>query len=146
VTSSPANALTTTIDPSTGQLEGLHPDNHDGLPVSRRLTESRRRLVINLGPGARWLLVATPDVLDITRALHPGDEQRVPRTNDVREYAVRNPDALIVHRLGLEPGEGYVGPSELMVHDGSTYGTDEPSDIAHYLGRWRRGFFPSLLH
>jgi hypothetical protein len=144
-TASPTDALTTTVNPRTGLRHGIHPDNWDALPRAERLTQSRRRLAINLGPGPRYLLIAFPDVIDISRALRPTDDQHVPRTADVREYARQHPDALTVHWLRIDPGEGYLAPTELIAHDGSTHNINQPSDTAFYLGRWPRRFFPSLL-
>ncbi len=145
VESSPPNALTTTINPKTRLRHALHPDNWDALPLAVRLARSRRRLAINLGPGPRYLLIAFPDVIEISRTLRPADDQHIPRAVDVRDYARHYRTAMTVHWLRIDPGEAYLAPTELVAHDGSTLNVHQPSDIAFYLGRWPRGFFPSLL-
>ena len=142
---SPPNTETTTVNPGTGLLHGIHLDNWDTLPIATRLQRSRRRLAINLGPGRRYLIFMVPDVLHISDQLQPGDQQHIPRTPDVREYARRHPETVTLHRLLLEPGDAYVGPTDLVAHDGSTEGIDQPSEIAFYLGRWPRGYYSSLL-
>jgi hypothetical protein len=38
-------------------------------------------------------------------------------------------------RIRLEPGDGYVAPTEFLPHDGSTTGIDQPSVAAFSLGR-----------
>jgi hypothetical protein len=142
----PGDVLTTTIngnDPARRRA-GLHPDNWDKLPIATRLARSRRRLVINLGPGRRYLLIVFPDILAMSEALYPGDEKHVPR-NDARQYAHRFPDEVKVHWIAFDAGEAYIAPAELIAHDGSTYGINAESSIASYLGRWPRRFFPSLL-
>jgi hypothetical protein len=129
-------ALTTTGNPATSRRIGLHIDNWDRLPVATRHL-SRRRLCINFGPGTRYLLLGDLNVRSIGRALHPGHETRCPHTDDVRRYVAEG-KALRCLRIRLHPGDGYVAPTELLPHDGSTEGQPEPSTAAFWLGRWPR--------
>lgn len=76
--STPAQALTATVNPASSRRLGLHLDNWDRLPYERRL-ESRRRLCLNVGPGARYLLVADMDALSIRRSVHADVQGRCPR-------------------------------------------------------------------
>ncbi|WP_326813327.1 hypothetical protein OIE62_07220 [Streptomyces scopuliridis] len=135
-TASPGGRTTTTEDPTTQLRIGLHVDNFDRLPYARRHA-GRRRLCLNLGPGTRYLLLADLDVQQICRALGTDGQHHYPHTQDVRRY-VTNGHPLRCLRIRLEPGEGYIAPTELLPHDGSTAGIPEPSLAAFWLGRMPR--------
>lgn len=55
---------TTTTDTQAMRKLGLHLDNFDQMPIARR-AQSRRRIGANLGPGARFMVLATCDIQDI---------------------------------------------------------------------------------
>ena len=131
-TDSPADQLTTTVDHSTGNHLGLHLDNFDQQPTRTR-EHSRRRLAINLGPGHRYLILATATIQDIADELRPFP--RFPHTNDVRRYLSEG-GVLRCIRVRMDPGDGYIAPTELIPHDGSTRGATQPSRIAFWLGHW----------
>lgn len=136
-----AGQRTTTTDRRVGRLNGIHLDNFDKLPISKR-RGSRRRLAVNLGPGHRFLIAATEDIRDINARYEiPG---AYPRTEDVREF-VRQGGRLGCVRIRLEPGEGYIAPTELVPHDGSTSGAALPSRIAFWLGHWPAGVLPAAI-
>lgn len=138
---SPAGQATTTVDTATGTRLGVHLDNFDKLPTARR-TQSRRRLAANLGPGSRYLVLALDDIEQISRAM--GATIRHPHTNDVRRYA-REGHPLRCIRIRLDPGEGYIAPTEFIPHDGSTWGMDAPSQVAFWLGHWPAGTLRTLI-
>ena len=140
-TDSPAGQRTTTVDQSVTRLTGLHIDNWDKLPLAER-DRSRRRLGVNLGPGDRYVLLATLDVRDLL-AEHPIDAP-FPRTGHIRDF-VREGGRLRCLRIRFEPGEGYVAPTELVPHDGSTLGIEQPSRIAFWLGDWPKDVFPAAV-
>jgi hypothetical protein len=48
-------------------------------------------------------------------------------------------------RIRLDPGEGYIAPTELLPHDGSTLTATAPSRIAFWLGHWPIGTLGSLV-
>jgi hypothetical protein len=129
---SPAHRLTTTVDHSTGNRLGIHLDNFDHQPTRTR-EYSRRRLAINLGPGRRYLVLATATIQDIADELHPFP--RFPHTDDIRRY-LREGGTLECVRIRIEPGDGYIAPTELIPHDGSTHGVTQPSRVAFWLGHW----------
>lgn len=131
-TCSPAGLLTSTEDTTTGRRIGLHVDNWDRLPYPVR-QDSRRRLCINLGPGTRYLLVGDRDVTEICRVLRRDQGQYCPHTDDVRQY-VDDGHSLRCLRIRLEPGQGYIAPTELAPHDGSTSGAQTWSLAAFWLG------------
>lgn len=128
---------TTTEDGRTGQRIGLHVDNFDRLTYADR-RRGRRRLAINLGPGHRYLLVADLDIQQICqRVCHEATtnpRRHYPHTDDLRRYVAAG-HPLCVLRIRLAPGDGYIAPTELTTHDGSTLGAAVPSTIAFWLGR-----------
>lgn len=130
---SPGNWATTTEDSTTQRRIGLHVDNFDRLPYATR-HQGRRRLCLNLGPGPRYLLLGDLDVQYIFRALYPEAEQHHPHTGDVRRYVAAG-HPLRCLRIRLEPGDGYIAPTEFLPHDGSTTGIEQPSVAAFWLGR-----------
>ncbi|MEW2618935.1 hypothetical protein [Streptomyces sp. NPDC048106] len=131
----PGNRPTTTEDLATGRRIGLHVDNFDRLPYATR-HQGRRRLCLNLGPGPRYLLVGDHDVQEICRALHSDAalERHYPHTEDIRRYVAAG-HSLRCLRIRLDPGDGYIAPTEFLPHDGSTAGVDRPSVAAFWLGR-----------
>lgn len=140
---SPAEALTTTPNYQDDRRIGLHIDNWDRLRYQAKQT-GRRRLCFNLGPGTRYLLLGDLDIRAICRHLHTDPEDRYPHTADLRAYTALGLP-LRVFRLRLDPGEGYIAPTELLPHDGSTEGQPEPSTAAFWLGHWPRGVLASLI-
>ncbi|MGP3980573.1 hypothetical protein [Streptomyces sp. KR80] len=137
--------LTTTINPASNRRIGLHVDNWDRLPNATR-SLSRRRLCINLGPGTRYLLLAHLTIQSISRTLHPGPNHadRCPPTDDVRRYVAEG-RPLHCQRIRLEPGDGYIAPTELLPHEGSTDDQPQLSTAAFWLGRWPRRVLGSLV-
>ncbi|MFC9131929.1 hypothetical protein ACFT4A_34540 [Streptomyces sp. NPDC057099] len=130
--SSPGNRTTTTED-NTRRRIGLHVDNFDRLPYPRR-HQGRRRLCLNLGPGPRYLLIGDHDIQQICRTLHTDPERHHPHTEDIRRYVAAG-HPLRCLRIRLDPGDGYIAPTELLAHDGSTAGVDQPSVAAFWLGQ-----------
>ncbi|MFJ7204493.1 hypothetical protein ACIQWR_13275 [Streptomyces sp. NPDC098789] len=136
--------ITTTDNHENGRLLGLHLDNWDKLTYGDKHT-ARRRLCLNLGPGTRYIILGAIDAQHVSRAVHRMDYAlRYPHTDDFRVY-VADGRPLPVFRIRLAPGEGYVAPTEYLLHDGSSEGEDEPSAAAFWLGHWPRGALPSLV-
>ncbi|MEV7020764.1 hypothetical protein [Kitasatospora sp. NPDC093558] len=140
---SPAKASTTTPNYRDGRRIGLHIDNWDRLRCQAKHT-GRRRLCFNLGPGIRYLLLGGLDIRAVCRSLHADPEDRYPHTDDLRAYAALGLP-LRVFRLRIDPGEGYIAPTELLPHDGSTEEQPRPSTAAFWLGHWPRGVLASLI-
>ncbi|MBO1416715.1 hypothetical protein [Streptomyces sp. FH025] len=139
----PGDVLTATVNFENGKRLGLHLDNWDRLPFGQRHL-SRRRLCLNAGPGPRYLLLGDADALTICRHLHRDHGRRYPHTSDIRAY-VHTGQPLRCLRVRLEPGEGYIAPTELLPHDGSTTGFQESSTAAFWLDHWPVGTLPSLV-
>jgi hypothetical protein len=143
-TASRPNQLTTTYE--AGQREGLHLDNHEQLPLDRRYL-SLPRLGVNLGPGDRYVLFGSLTIFAIMQQLEAGDDQSgiIPSTEDVQQY-VRNDHIprLTVYWLRLDPGDAYVAPTELCVHDGSTLGVEQKSVIAFIIKASKKALLPPI--
>ncbi|MGW5689127.1 hypothetical protein [Nonomuraea sp. NPDC003754] len=127
-----AGLLTSTEDSTTGHRIGLHVDNFDRLPYSAR-QNSRRRLCLNLGPGTRYLLVGDRDIKEICRVIGHDQGGYCPHTDDLRRYVAEG-HPLRCLRIRLQPGQGYIAPTEFLPHDGSTNGEESWSLAAFWLG------------
>jgi hypothetical protein len=55
-------------------------------------------------------------------------------TDDIRRYAAEGHPLRCVG-IRLAPGDGYIAPTELLPHDGSTASSDSPSVVGFWLGR-----------
>lgn len=140
------NQLTTTVDAKRGgKFAGLHIDNGQGLPASKRL-ESNRRIGFNLGPGNRYLLIGSVDALDLAD-IYGTDPGYVPSTEDVMRYAAddKGQVAMLCAWILLRPNEGYIAPTQVVAHDGSTYGQPLGSLIHFYDGLWEPGSLGSII-
>ncbi|MFD7638388.1 hypothetical protein, partial [Streptomyces sp. NPDC059873] len=91
-------------------------------------------LCLNLGPGPRYLLIGDRDIQQICRTLHADLDRHHPHTEDIRRYVAAG-HPLRCLRIRLDPGDGYIAPTEFLAHDGSTAGIDQPSVAAFWLGQ-----------
>ncbi|WP_049650507.1 hypothetical protein [Kitasatospora sp. MY 5-36] len=137
-----AKSPTTTPNYQDGRLIGLHVDNWDKLSHARKHT-GRRRLCINLGPGTRYILLGDVDIQNVCRTVREDHAACYPHTDDLRSYVARG-FPLHCLRIRLDPGEGYIAPTEFLPHDGSTEDQQE-STAAFWLGRWACGAMGSLV-
>lgn len=136
--------VTTTDSHESRQRIGLHLDNFDRLSYAVKHL-GRRRLCLNLGPGTRYLLLCPIDAKALCRTVHPDDYiTRYPHTDDLRAYVAKG-HPLRCLRMRIDPGEGYIAPTEYLPHDGSTENQPEPSSAAFWLGQWPPGSLPSRI-
>jgi|SRR5580658_83808 hypothetical protein len=139
----PAGLLATSFNSATtGLYIGLHIDYWDRATYSMR-RRSRRRLCLNLGPGSRYLHVADLDIAEIGAAFGLGTDD-VPAVDVVRRY-LKQGHPLRCFRLRLDPGDGYLAPTELYPHDGSTMACPDASSVAMWLGHWARSTLKSIV-
>ncbi|OII65510.1 hypothetical protein BJP40_00995 [Streptomyces sp. CC53] len=135
--------LTTTDNYQDGRLIGLHLDNWDKLAYEQKPL-GRRRLALNLGPGTRYIILGALDAQAVCHAVHPNDyTSRYPHTDDYRTHVAAGHPIQVI-RIRLSPGEGYIAPTEYLLHDGSTEGQDS-SAVAFWLGRWPRAALTTLI-
>jgi hypothetical protein len=116
--------ITTTRDPGQGnRLLGLHVDSQE----RRALTERgacQRLLSVNIAAESRWFLFVNLSVHLIATTLNESgraDAYRLGATKAGTTFLAGVTD-YPVFRVRLDPGQGYLGPVQNMVHDGSTAG------------------------
>lgn len=116
---------------------GLHIDSWDELPLANREV-ARNRICINLGNENRYLLFVNLSVRHIAEQLNESldtlDQRYNPKTL-AHQFLKTFPNYPII-QLKLAPGEGYIAPTENLIHDGSSEGSTS-WDIFFTL----RGFF-----
>lgn len=112
----------------SGFLIGIHLDNWHGFPARLRYL-SPQRLTLNLGPGARWLLLI--DTREFWREIcGSSDGEKVVGTSHLRSsrFALGKP----VYRYRVDPGFAYLASTEFYGHDGSTRWARDPSVTAQW--------------
>lgn len=128
--------LTTTVNRKLGMMTGLHVDSWESEGCKSRL-EARNRLCVNLGSEPRYFLFCSHPVHVVWSAYSfPDSGGGV--TSSVVDY-LRASERL-VYRLRVEPFEAYIAPTENLIHDGSTAGTERPDLSLTLLGH----FAPSV--
>jgi len=114
--------ITTTRDPGQGNLLlGLHVDSQERKPLAERDT-CQRLISVNMAAESRWLLFVNASIRLIATTLTDSgrdDACRLGATNAGTTFLAGAPD-YPVFRVRLDPGQGYLGPVQNMVHDGST--------------------------
>ena len=140
---SPHDLETLTVDGDPPILVGLHIDAWDGLSAERAAT-GRNRICINVGREPRYFLFINLTVSQIVRLC---GEPEPPEADRAPLGAPQVVDRLVtrflqthahypVVRLRIEPGEGYIAPTENIVHDGSTAGTSAIDLVLVLRGRF----------
>jgi hypothetical protein len=112
---------TVTTDPNSGKHVGLHVDNWSDYPISKRC-KAPNRITINLGCEDRFLLfmnIAIGGMYERVKVLVPG----VCLATAIGRVFMSLFSSYPVARLRIRPGEGYIAPTENIVHDASTAGT-----------------------
>ncbi|MFJ3877432.1 hypothetical protein ACIPW5_08250 [Streptomyces sp. NPDC090077] len=103
-------------------------------------------------PGAviaagQWRPMTEVDVKSVTAPRRPRDSTlveivRLPFEEGAAledmALPLGDPDAVYL-------GQGYLAPTEYLLHDGSTEGEDDPSAAAFWLGHWPSGALPSIV-
>lgn len=124
VAQGPGGRANTTINEETGLHVGLHLDSFDRLPPEERRRGSNR-LCVNLGEARRALQFVPIEASKMVSLLHahgvdvpeewPRREGR--KLDLARTFLATYPETP-VFRLRLDPGEGYLAPTENLIHDG----------------------------
>jgi len=123
-----------TIDPRSGERIGLHIDSWERLPPAGR-DASSNRICLNLGREPRWLVFVPVPVAVLARQDEPR-QRRLPAPELPGWYFAAHPDCTVL-RLRVDPGWGYVAPTENMIHDGSTSGSTGTGAALFVRGRFR---------
>jgi hypothetical protein len=129
---------TTTYDPRTSQLIGLHVDSFYREPLATRHL-APNRLCLNAGKEDRFLLFINLPLLEMRNILvRAGDtDPRVTGDSiDVGDvFMALFPDYPVL-RLTIRPGEAYIAPTENVVHDSTTEGKTESDVTITLLGEF----------
>jgi hypothetical protein len=117
---------TVTVNTGTGKYLGLHLDSWDRYPVEAR-ARSLNRICVNIGAEPRHLLFLNLSLMNVARL---AQESRG-TSNDGYDsvgpaFLSRFPGYPIV-KVRIGPGEAYLAPTDNMIHDASTVGSQSPS-------------------
>lgn len=106
---------------------GLHFDTWDALTVDE-LTSSQNRICINLGRGHRYFLFSPLTVFEMREALENAgvDPTLLSNSYEVQQQFFSHFDTneFPIYFIRLEPFEGYIAPTETVLHDGSNFDSD----------------------
>jgi len=114
---------TVTLDPANRKFLGLHLDSWDRYPLEAR-ARSLNRICVNIGAEPRHFLFLNLSLMNVARLLaeesretpHPAPESVGPA------FMSRFPGYPIV-RVRIGPGEAYIAPTDNVIHDASTIGS-----------------------
>ena len=115
---------------------GLHVDHWDGLALHHR-SRARNRLCVNLSREPRYSLFFNLPMMDMFRGIGLRDPEDI--YSDFRGLYLAQrfmkawPEYPVI-RLRLDPGEGYILPTDNLVHDASTEGNRYTDITLTYLG------------
>ena len=154
VLTAPPDSLTTTgFDPRIrqysvtpgGRWVGMHIDNAvseygngERFAHAQRVGAADRRLLCNIGPGVRHLVMALNlTALHVSEHVSPGDADNVPSLRQLWDFLGKEPsraETTVCIRVRLEPGGYVVFPAGIAIHDGSTLGSSEESRAIVLIG------------
>lgn len=137
VTVSPPGTPTTTYDLSDSRWPGLHLDGWSGLSPLKR-DDAHNRMCINIGQETRRFLYINLSMRRIVEMLSEFEstlETENPSTIG-RMFMARFPEYPVIS-LDIAPGEGYIAPTENIIHDGTTARMTKPDVVLTLLGRFR---------
>jgi hypothetical protein len=137
-----ATGLPTSTTDDTGTYVGLHLDNWYRAELRAR-ENAPNRISINLGAEARYFLyinlpLAAIGALTVEQC--PSDSRIHDTQHGLRAVFMSQFRSYPVVRIRLDPGEGYIAPTENLIHDGTTPG-EQVSDVQY---RVRGRFWPPV--
>jgi len=119
----PPGLPSVTVDRASDRLVGLHFDNWFDAPILRR-HESPNRIAFNLGLETRFLTYVNlplARVWEIAYGSEPDSQSKV--TADLLSRFAEQARNYPVTRVRIGPGQGYIAPTDNILHDGSTEGS-----------------------
>jgi hypothetical protein len=114
-------SLCTTRHPVGRRLVGLHIDRIDSEPIAT-IEGARNRLCVNLGPGRRWFVFMPLPLAHVVAACRLSDRD-VLTSEHLRCY-LKDRRSHVVWRIRLEPGDAYIAPTQILLHDGQSDSQD----------------------
>jgi hypothetical protein len=118
----PSGLPSSTYDEDAKLFIGLHVDDNDEHPPWDR-SRARIRCVINLGKDRRHFSFL-PLTVEYIYSLCQGT--RAESTYELAHCFMSRFPEWSVFRIALDPGEGYVAPTQRIIHDGYTVGMMNP--------------------
>ena len=126
---------TATYDLFDSRFPGLHFDSWSDLSPTKR-DDAHNRMCINIGRQPRQLLFVNIPIRRMIEILSEYEENLDPNPTHIgRAFMSRFPDYPVVS-VEVGPGEGYIAPTENIVHDGSTSSMTETDVTLTLLGRF----------
>jgi hypothetical protein len=117
---------TVTLNTANGKYLGLHLDSWDRYPVEAR-ARSLNRICINIGAQPRHLLFLNLSLMNVARLAQESHETADRAYDSVGPaFMSRFPGYPIV-KVRIAPGEAYIAPTDNIIHDASTVGSESPS-------------------
>ena len=126
------NRPSITVDRVSGWRLGLHLDSWDGLDVSSRW-KSRNRIVVNRGPGDRYLYVVPVSIEEMAQRVAPAERLH---PGEVADTYIRNTQRTPCLRMLQPANVAYVCCTERLVHDACVSPGSVRAESRHYLGHF----------
>ncbi len=111
-------------------FEGLHIDQ-------QAWDEGTSRLMLNIGREIRYFLYINLELTNLQNQIANSDNKLSGKTRLGREFMRAFPDYPVV-RLRIRPGEGYIAPTNRIIHDGSTVGAGSADIIFTTVNEFER--------
>jgi radical SAM protein with 4Fe4S-binding SPASM domain len=130
--------MTAAANPSSQRRVGLHVDSRpESAPRAR--VQAPNRINVNLSREPRRLIFLNLSLQQIIARL-PADVVNNPANNptDLARAFMRSFPRYPVLSLEIQPGEGYIAPTENMIHDGYTGQMASPDATLSVIGHFKR--------
>lgn len=119
------NCETSTIDSQTHKHVGLHIDSWDNLSINQT-KNGNNRICFNLGSEDRYFMFINLSVKKILSMIK--QKMEIPKDYNqnslCRDFLRLYPDYSVI-KLKVKPFEGYIAPTENIIHDGCTEGSSK---------------------
>lgn len=134
----PPNRRSVALQKDTMIPLGLHFDNSLGLPLDD-FEDKPNRICFNLGKEARYLWCVNRSLKSIWEEA-AAEGKQIEDEKVLVQYFFSKYEDYPVTRLKLEPREAYIAPTDYVIHDGSTEGSEHP-DVTFVI----QGYFDPLV-
>lgn len=132
--------IVTSLGPS-GLMVGLHIDSWFNASMTNRSSGLPNRMCVNLGPERRFFMFMNLPLPVMREML--GRMPTDPVTFPV-EFMEAFPDYPVV-KLEVGPGEAYIAPTEIIIHDATTIGKEYTDATFTILGNFDRTVISNIL-
>lgn len=124
----------------TEKYMGLHIDNSSGFNIDN--FKRPNRVLLNFGKSPRYFYFVNKTTESIYYSIVQG---KLPRNDDFlcTSYLQANLNRKVII-LKINPGQGYIAPTEHLIHDGSSKDVEEKDVVMSILGFFNPNFKSSL--